>query len=70
MARKGTISISFRIDEGKDGLRNLTFDAQTLRKVLEEKEERGASAMTRPLVSVICPALITVRSVWRCVCQP
>lgn len=39
MARKGTISISFRIDEGKDGLRNLTFDAQTLRKVLEENAQ-------------------------------
>lgn len=36
MARKGTISICIRMDEGKDGLRNLTFDAQTLRKVLDE----------------------------------
>ena len=56
-------TISFRIDEGKDGLRQLTFDVQTLRKVLEEKNKRDASAMTRPLVSVICPALIIVRSV-------
>lgn len=36
MAGKGTISISFRIDDGKDGLKNLTVDAKALRAVLEE----------------------------------
>lgn len=47
MARKGTISISFRIDEGKDGLRNLTFDAQTLRKVLEENAQAAERVQSK-----------------------
>lgn len=29
MAR-GTISISFKVEDGKDGLKNLTMDAQAL----------------------------------------
>ena len=36
MAGKGTISISFAIEEGKDGLKKLIVDADGLRKVMEK----------------------------------
>lgn len=36
MARKGTVSISFVVEEGKDGLKKLTLDAAGLRKVMAE----------------------------------
>lgn len=36
MAKKGTVAISFKIEEGTDGLKVLKLDAQALKKVLEE----------------------------------
>ena len=47
MAGKGTISISFRIDDGKDGLKNLTVDAKALRAVLEENARAAQQAQSR-----------------------
>lgn len=50
MARKGTISIAFRIEDGKDGLKMLTADAKALRKVFEENA-RAANAMSDKVLS-------------------
>lgn len=36
MASNSTISISFKISDGADGLKKLTVDAETLRKVMKE----------------------------------
>lgn len=36
MAGKGTVSINFVVEEGKDGLKRLTMDADGLRKVMEQ----------------------------------
>lgn len=47
MAGKGTISISFRIDDGKDGLKNLTVDAKALRAVLEANARAAQQAQSR-----------------------
>lgn len=47
MAGKGTISISFRIDDGKDGLKNLTVDAKALRAVLEENARAAQRVQNR-----------------------
>lgn len=47
MAGKGTISISFRIDDGKDGLKNLTVDAKALRAVLEENARAAQQVQSR-----------------------
>ena len=47
MAGKGTISISFRIDDGKDGLKNLIVDAKALRAVLEANARAAQQAQSR-----------------------
>lgn len=44
MAGKGTVSINFVVEEGKDGLKRLTMDADGLRKVMEQNV-RVASEM-------------------------
>lgn len=36
MAQKGTVSISFIVEEGKDGLKKLTMEASSLKKIMEE----------------------------------
>lgn len=36
MAGKNTISISFEVTDGRDGLKTLTLDADALRKVMEQ----------------------------------
>ena len=36
MASNSTISISFKISDGADGLKKLTVDAEALRKVMKE----------------------------------
>lgn len=36
MASNSTISISFKIADGADGLKKLTIDAEALRKVMKE----------------------------------
>lgn len=51
MASNGTISVSFRIEDGQDGIRTLTADAQALRRVFEENA-RAADAMTRSIFEV------------------
>ncbi len=35
MSRKSTISISFKIEEGKNGFKQLTTDASGLRKIMQ-----------------------------------
>ncbi|MBR6746145.1 MAG: hypothetical protein IKL83_02080 [Muribaculaceae bacterium] len=35
MSRKSTISISFKIEDGADGFKQLTADAEGLRKVMQ-----------------------------------
>ena len=51
MAGNDAISVSFRIEEGQDGIRTLTADAQALRRVFEENA-RAADAMTRCFLEV------------------
>lgn len=44
---KGTISINFKITEGKDGLKELTMDAKALQKMLEANAKAAKSFQSK-----------------------
>lgn len=49
MAGKDTISISFAIKDGKDGLKNLIADADGLRKVMEENVKASSQMLDKKI---------------------
>lgn len=51
MSRKSTISISFKIEDGADGFKQLTTDADGLRKVMQSTVTEADNLGNRMLQS-------------------
>lgn len=65
MAGKGTVSISFIVEEGKDGLKKLTMDAASLKKIMEENV-RVTQRMNNKFIDMaaICTSVDSISNVF------
>ena len=65
MAGKNTVSISFIVEEGKDGLKKLTMDATSLKKIMEENV-RVTQQMNNKFIDLaaICTSIDSISNVF------